>query len=157
MTGDGNALPAHTGGMSVDANYTTDEDPALKNPERGLYFGRLPSPRDSHTIVANWLWLDAGCGQDLMWNGLNQAGTSQVLNDYAKELGACRVAGVKVLFRPRYDKPGSGSMSACTANGVTVFHADSKVRQFNHIDAVAVMLGGYRDVIAYIQAGYLGR
>ena len=31
------------------------------------------------------------------------------------------------------------------------------MRQINHIDAVAAMLGDYRDVIAFIQAGYLGR
>lgn len=37
-----------------------------------------------------------------------------------------------------------------------MFHADSKLRQINHIEAVAGMLGDYKDVIAFIQAGYLG-
>ena len=44
----------------------------------------------------------------------------------------------------------------CKINGVPVFHADSRECQFNHIEAVAAMLGDYKDVIAYIQAGYLG-
>ena len=81
-----------------------------------------------------------------------------MLNDYAKKLRSYRANGVKVLFRPRYDKElDPGSPSNCTMNGVKVLHADSKIRQFNHIDAVAAMLGDHRDVIAYIQAGYLGR
>ncbi len=143
--------------MPLDTNYQTDDDPALKNPERGMYFARTPGPGDSHTIVPEWLWLDTVCAQDLTWNGLNQSGTSPILNDYAHKLENCRAAGVKVLFRPRYDKPGSNSQSGCMVGGLTVFHADSKARQFNHIDAVAAMLGEYRDVIAFIQAGYLGQ
>ena len=150
--------PAHAlTATSVDTNYTTDPNPALKNPERGMYFGGLPDSGESHTIVPEWLWLDTVCGQNLRWNGYNQIGTSKVLNDYAQKLRNYRANGVKVLFRPRYDKPDSTAPSDCKINGARVFHADSKTRQFNHIDAVAAMLAGHRDVIAYIQAGYLGR
>jgi hypothetical protein len=151
--------PEEDGCMStIDTNYTTDKDPALKNPERGMYFGGLPSPGESHTIVPEWLWLDTVCGQNLTWNGYNQTGTSSVLNAYAHKLETdYRPNGVKVLFRPRYDKSEGNSPSNCIINGARVFHADSKTRQYNHIDAVAAMLGDYRDVIAYVQAGYLGR
>ena len=62
-----------------------------------------------------------------------------------------------MLFRPRYDKPTTNAPSECTINGAQVFHADSEKRQFNHIDAVAAMVGAHRDVIAAVQAGYLGR
>lgn len=152
------AGPAHAlTTVSTDTNYRTDNNPALKNPERGMYFGGLPGAGASHTIIPEWLWLDTVCGQDLTWNGYNRAGTTKVLNDYARKLVGYRASGVKVLFRPRYDKPGSNAPTDCTINGTKVFHADSKARQYNHIDAVAAMLGDYRDVIAYIQAGYLGR
>jgi hypothetical protein len=142
----------------VDTEYTTDPDPELRNPERGMYFARLPGSGDFHTIVSRWLYLGRVCDEDLMWNGHGQGGTSPVLNAYAEELEKCRASGVKVLFRPRYDESDSqGQPSGCTINGAPVFHADSKARQFNHNDAVAAMLGDYRDVIAYIHAGYLGR
>jgi hypothetical protein len=142
---------------SIDTNYTADRNPGLKNPERGMYFGGLPGSGESHTIVPEWLWLDTVCGQNLTWNGYNQAGTSKVLNEYAQKLRSYRTSGVKVLFRPRYDKSNSNAPTDCMINGARVFHADSKTRQYNHIDAIAAMLGAHRDVVAYIQAGYLGR
>lgn len=151
------ATPAVAATTTVDTSYTTDDDSTLRNPERGMYFGRLPASGDSHTLVARWLWLDTVCGANLTWNGLNKSGTSPVLNAYAQQLEACRAAGVKAIFRPRYDKMSKNAPSDCTINGTRVFHADSLARQFNHIDAVAAMLRSYRDVIAYIQAGYLGR
>lgn len=155
----GVASPVVAASTSVDTRYTTDDDPTLKNPERGMYFGRLPGSGDFHTLVPQWLWLDTVCGQNLAWKGRNQTGTTPVLNAYAQKLEECRAKGVKVIFRPRYDKPNSSPNlpSDCTISGTRVFHADSRTRQFNHIDAVAAMLGDYRDVIAYIQAGYLGR
>jgi hypothetical protein len=154
--GDRDVWSAQTGCMTVDTGYTTDKDPSLRNPERGMYFSRLPDTEDFHTIVNRWLWLDTVCGEDLTWEGLNDVRTTQKLKDYAQQLEECRAAGVKVLFRPRYDKEGTNSTIGCTANRLTVFHADTKARQINHIDAIAAMLGDYRDVIAYIQAGYLG-
>ena len=142
---------------TIDTNYATDDDPCLKNPERGMYFASTPDTSDQfHTIVPKWLWLAPVCGVDLVWNGHNQSGTTQVLNTYAAKLEAARAGGYKILFRPRYDKEVGGGPSDCTIDGARVFHADSKIRQYNHIDAVAAMLGDYRDVIAYIQAGYLG-
>lgn len=133
----------------VDTDYTTDYDPDLRNPERGMYFNRPQGPGDFHTIVPEWLWLGEVCGQD----------PSSKLNEYAGKLAEHRKNGVKVLFRPRYDDPGTrgGPYDNCTMNGgAPVLHADSMSRQIDHIDAVAAMLGQYRDVIAYIQAGYLG-
>jgi hypothetical protein len=142
----------------VDTSYTPDDDPTLRNPERGMYFGSTPNtPEEFHTIVPKWLWLAPACGVNLTWNGYNQPGTSSVLNTYAAQLEAARTGGYKVLFRPRYDKEPGGIVSdLCMINGVKVFHADTMVRQKNHIDAVAAMLGDYKDVIAFIQAGYLG-
>jgi hypothetical protein len=145
-------------GTVEDTSFVTDDDPTLKNPERGMYFGSVPDTSgEFHTIVPKWLWLDSVCGQNLTWNGHNQTGTSTVLNAYADTLEAARTGGYKVLFRPRYDKQGDNSPSDCLINGVRVFHADSKTRQLNHIDAIAAMLGDYKDAVAYIQMGYLGR
>jgi hypothetical protein len=140
-----------------DRNYTADPNPDLMNPERGMYFGGWTTGK-THTIVAEWLWLAPSCGVDLTWNGYNQPGTSVMLNDYAHDkLESARRDGYKVLFRPRYDeKPGGIISDHCEINGVKVFHADSIERQKNHIDAVAAMLADYKDVIAFIQAGYLG-
>jgi hypothetical protein len=136
----------------VDTRYAADGNPDLRNPERGMYFGAYPTGTQSHTIVAKWLYLDTVCNQNLTWNGYDQAGTSPVLNAYAKTLEEARAKGVKVLFRPRYDTPDDSR-----PNGCGLFHADTQARQLNHIDAVAAMLGAYRDAIACIQAGYLGR
>lgn len=145
--------------MTIDTDYTTDDSPALKNPERGIYSGSDPNA-GTHTIVPKWLMLHDVCKADLIWEGLDDPRTSEKLRKYAQELEECRVDGVKVLFRPRYDKPDTSDPnlpSDCEVNGTQVFHADTMERQINHIDAVAAMLGDYRDVIAYIQAGYLGR
>lgn len=91
---------AHVGPMVVkppngvpavfDTNYVTDANPALLNPERGMYFGRQPDSDDDHTIVPKWLWLAPVCNVNLTWNGLNQAGTSVVLNAYASDLEVAR-------------------------------------------------------------------
>jgi hypothetical protein len=141
------------GGTLIDTSYTSDNDATLKNPERGMYFGSVPDTSgEFHTIVPKWLYLNTVCAQSLTWNGYNQTGTSSVLNTYAADLEAARTGGYKILFRPRYDTPGSNAPNPCG-----LFHADTKTRQLQHIDAVAAMLGDYKDVIAYIQAGYLGR
>ena len=89
----------------VDTSYAGDPDPALQNPERGMYFGGMPGAGEFHTIVPEWLWLDTVCGQNLTWNGHNQPGTSAILDTYADKLETYRTNGVKVLFRPRYDRP----------------------------------------------------
>jgi hypothetical protein len=154
--------------------YTRDLDPTLRNPERGMYFSDYPGEeklpdgtpdprRLHHTIVSEWLHLDEVCGDMLVWDRANPGNSSQVLQDYADDvLKYARAQGVKVLFRPRYDrkaKPGKVS-KACTENGnpsgTPVFHAETIELQENHIDQVAAMLGDYKDVIAFIQAGYLG-
>ncbi len=144
---------------AIDTRYTDDDNPELRNPERGMYCGSPPDPsKNSHTIVPKWLYLTSVCGVDLVWNGLNDSDTSEVLKTYAAELEAARAGGYKILFRPRYDKKGTNpNLPADCPSGAKLFHADSMPRQFNHIDAIAAMLGDYRDVIAYIQAGYLGR
>lgn len=170
--------PGITAPTVVDTDYTVDPEAdeagnyaSLKNPERGMYFladpgeamlpdGTLDPRRLWHTVVAKWLWLAPVCNQDLTWDRDNPDLTSPVLRDYATMLDEARGKGVKVLFRPRYDKDEAGSPpSDCTFAGgsARVYHADSKERQFNHIDAVAKMLGDYKDVVAFIQAGYLGK
>jgi hypothetical protein len=120
---------------------------------------------DDHTIVSEWLWLGEVCNEPLTWEGIDDPRTSDVLRMYARRLeGARRRDEVgrrephKKLFRPRYDKfPNGGLVSdGCDRNGVKVFHAPTMERQKNHIDEVAKMLGEYKDVIAFIQAGYLG-
>jgi hypothetical protein len=146
---------------TVDNKYDADTDPLLKNPERGMYFDS-PTDSDYHTIVAKWLWLAPVCHDNLVWDPTNpQDTTSPVLKKYAEEeLEKARSNGYKILFRPRYDnEEDQGKVSddcKYLINGVPVFHADSLERQKNHINAVAAMLGDYKDVIAFIQAGYLG-
>ncbi len=137
----------------VDTAYEPDPDPELANPERGIYYWPGASVT-YHTLIAEWLYLGTVCDHDLRWAGHGNAATSAVLAAYADQLAAHRLAGKKVLFRPRYDIPGDDSLRA---NGCGVFHADSKARQLAHIDAIAAMLGEFRDVIAFIEAGYLGR
>src|SRR5215217_1051919 len=138
---------------TVDTNYVADTDHLLKNPERGFYHNRLPDADDYHTIVPVYLYLDEECNDVLTWAGVNHTSTSPVLKEYAQLLEGYRAAGVKVLFRPRYDTP-SGSAPATECG---VFHANTIERQENHIRAVAAMLAEYKDVVAFIQAGYLGR
>lgn len=151
--------------------YTPDDDPDLMNPERGMYFEAYPGEtadprRQSHTTVPGFLHLGEVCNQDLIWDRDNPDLSSPVLKDFAVEtLEAARARGVKVLFRPRYDRivqDAEGDTcnvpSTCLFNdvGEPVFHANSLDRQKNHINAVAAMLAEYKDVIAFIQAGYLG-
>jgi len=157
-------------GNEEDTDYVADTTATLKNPERGIYFGSPPDredPDDFHTLVAAWLWLDSVCDDYLTWNGYMAQGTSPILNDYVtNELLPARAAGAKVVFRPRYDKDdGPNTPSDCTIDGVRVFHADRPsgttgvaqlAIQKNHIEAIAGMLEDYKDVIGYIQAGYLG-
>jgi hypothetical protein len=162
-----------------------DLNPLLKNPERGMYFGcvfrrvgeEVPAveakyycppdedENDYSTIVAWWLWLAPVCGDTLTWDGPDSLNTSPVLSNYAKDLEFFRRKGYKVLFRPRYDRlveDAEGDQcnvpSTCLFNNVgePVFHAASRDLQKNHIEEVAAMLAEYKDVIAFIQAGYLG-
>jgi hypothetical protein len=146
-------------GTAVKDDYVADTD-LLKNPERGMYYLKPLEDDDDYDtswIVAEWLWLAPVCHDNLVWDPTNQT-TSPVLKEYAKKLDEARSNGYKILFRPRYDDENDeGEVSDdCKINGVPVFHADSRECQFNHIEAVAAMLGDYKDVIAFIQAGYLG-
>lgn len=139
-----------------DKSYTADPNPDLSNPERGMYFADWESG-DSHTIVAKWLYLDEVCNQELTWNRDNPDLSSLVLKNYAAQLDEVRAQAsdllfpIKVLFRPRYDKPNT------EPNRCGLYHSATMDLQQNHIEAVAAMLGDYKDVIAFIQAGYLGR
>lgn len=140
---------------TVDTTYTTDDDPVLKNPERGLFHNRIPDPSnpcDYHTLLPAYLYLDTVCDADLAWNGNNEEGTSPVLNSYAADLDRYRSKGVKVVFRPRYDDRKNHGPNRCG-----MFHTDTIDRLHNHIDAVAKMVNDYKDVVGFIQAGYLGR
>jgi hypothetical protein len=152
---------------AVKEDYVADTDHLLKNPERGMYFGSRPNtPAEFHTIVPQWLWLAPACDENLVWDTTNQT-TSPVLKKYAEEkLDHARSEGYKILFRPRYDQrdpeaqegdPPEGP-SNCKFEGgsAKVFHAASRECQKNHITAIANMLGDYKDVIAFIHAGYLG-
>jgi hypothetical protein len=143
---------------TVDTNYTTDDDPLddpLVNPERGFFCNTIPDPdkKHYHTLMPAYLYLGEVCGVNLAWDGLTAETTSQVLKEFAQEkLEPARAAGAKVVFRPRYDTEGPNSPSMCG-----VFHADTIEIQKNHIDAIAKMLAEHKDVVAFIQAGYLGK
>lgn len=148
MAVDGGA-PAET---VIDMRFSADDDPGLLNPERGIYYWS-PSASDPHTLVAEWLYLGDACDDELRWAGRGAPTTSQVLDDYAEALVAHRAAGRKVVFRPRYDTPSSEG----APNGCGLFEADGATRMRGHVDAVAAMLAEHADVVAFIEAGYLGR
>jgi hypothetical protein len=147
----------------VDQDYTSDLNAELLNPERGIYYW-YDNDHSYNTIVAEWLYLGTVCDQPLIWNGHHQDGTSPILDEYADKLlnyrppcedGADNTfCGKKVLFRPRYDVRGNVTPSS---NVCGKFQADSLSLQLDHIDAVAKMLGDFKDVVAFIEAGYLGQ
>ena len=120
----------------ADTSYEPDPDPALANPERGIYYG--PGAGGAyHTIVAEWLYLGSVCAEPLTWAGLDDAATSPVLQSYAARLARHRNAGTKVLFRPRYDVPGNDELGS---NRCGVFHAASKqLTTFKANESTAVL------------------
>lgn len=158
---------APTGGVSteVDTSYTADSDPDLLNPERGIYYWSTFNGDENitlvpHTLKAEWLYLGTDentgsefCNQELTWNGHHQPSTTGWLNKYADKLVGHRNAGTKVVFRPRYDNPGdaSGQSNICHK-----LQAEGLDLQLRHVEAVAKMLGEFKDVVAFIEAGYLG-
>ena len=142
----GGALP-----VVEDVDYQPDPDPDLRNPERGMFYYHLEAS-DPHTLVGEPLYLGDWCDQDLTYAGHGQVGTSAVLDDYADLLAAHREAGLKVVFRPRYDVSGDTGPNHCG-----LFQADGEARQYAHVEAVAALLADFVDVIAIIEAGYLGR
>jgi hypothetical protein len=141
-----------------DTNYTRDDDPPgdpLLNPERGFYCNTVPDAKQGHyhTLMPAYLYLDEECDTELVWDSVTPENSSEVLKKFAKEkLDPARAAGAKVVFRPRYDTEGPNKPSKCG-----LFHAKTIQRQKDHIDAVAKMIASYKDVIAFIQAGYLGK
>ena len=122
---------------TIDTNYTTDDDLFLLNPEHGFFCNTIPDPKEHyHTLMPAYLYLDAVCNENLVWDDVAPENTSQVLKEFAQEkLDPARAAGAKVVFRPRYDTKGDSAPSKCG-----VFHADSVERQKDHIDAIAKML-----------------
>lgn len=136
----------------LDDDYAPDDDPDLLNPARGVYYW-APDASDPHVLVAEWLYLGPHCDEDLVWAGAGDPATSAVLADYAARLAEHRDAGRQVLFRPRYDAASSGGV----LNGCGVFQADTVERMRAHVDAIAAMLAEHLDVIAFVEAGYLGR
>lgn len=138
--------------LTRDDSYSTDYSAELRNPERGMYFSSW-SPGDTHTIVASWLYLNKVCDKDLSWGRYNPT-ADDVLNTYVREtILPARENGYKILFRPRYDDPDNDEAPSHCG----FFHADTMERQINHIRAVANVLAAYKDAIAFIQIGYLGR
>lgn len=141
-----------------DTNYTRDDDPPddpLLNPERGFYCNTVPDPMQKHyhTLMPAYLYLDEWCNKDLVWDDVTPANTSEVLKEFAQDkLDPARAAGAKVVFRPRYDTEEDNDPSKCG-----LFHADTVERQKDHIDVIAKMIASYKDVVAFIQAGYLGK
>jgi hypothetical protein len=154
-----------TSGGAVDTSYVVDTAVNLRNPERGMYFGYAPDPNNSshfHTVVADWLRLGPYCNTTLTWGptGKDDPLTSPVLKAYAEDLEYYRGKNAKVLFRPRYDistETVDNGPSGCVIAGYNVFHAQTMAVQKNHIEEIAKMLGAYKDVIAFMHMGYLGR
>ncbi len=148
-----------------DTSYTPDLDPNLLNPERGIYYWSTFNGDEDitlvpHTLKAEWLYLGTDentgsefCNQELTWNGHHQPGTTGWLNEYADKLVDHRNAGTKVVFRPRYDNPGDASSQS---NICHKLQAEGLDLQLRHVEAVAKMLGEFKDVVAFIEAGYLG-
>jgi hypothetical protein len=151
-------------GTIEDTSYGTDPNDELRNPERGFFHNVVPDGNDYHTLMPAYLYLDQVCDDTLVWDGYTAGTTSPVLKTFVQtKLIPARNAGAKVIFRPRYDTQSGHGPSPCTIGGVNVFHADAAsgadplAIQKNHIEAVARMIADNKDVIAFIQAGYLGR
>jgi hypothetical protein len=149
----------------VDTDYVPDLDPSLLNPERGIYYWSTFNGDEDitlvpHTLKAEWLYLGTDestgtdfCNEELIWNGHHKPGTTPRLNEYADKLVDHRKAGTKVVFRPRYDNPDDASDQS---NICHKLQAEGLDLQLRHVEAVAKMLGEFKDVVAFIEAGYLG-
>jgi len=134
-----------------DEAYGPLDDPALPNPERGIYYWG-PRDDDAHTLIGAWLYLGDHCDEELVWDGPEAATTSPALAAYAAALVEHRDAGRKVIFRPRYDAPSSDGLNRCG-----VFQAADEALMRRHVEAIADLLAAHRDVVAFVEAGYLGR
>jgi hypothetical protein len=164
-------LPAYLHPLLDDEDaesYMPDPAPGLLNPERGIYywwdftgFNEPALELVPHTLKAEWLYLFEVCDQELTWNGHHKSGTSSQLDKYADSLVNHRKAGTKVVFRPRYDARGNDKPSSNTCGKFQAYSqlgpAETRALQLRHIDAVAAMLAEFKDVVAFIEAGYLGR
>jgi hypothetical protein len=143
-------------GLVTDDRYVLDEDPDLRNPERGItYWDDNEDPgNDVHALRNHFLWLGDACDQPLAWHGRGDAGSSAVLRDWADTAVALAARGYKVVFRPRYDTPAAqGALNRCGK-----LEADSWARLHDHVDAIAAMLGDdeLRPIVAFVEMGYLG-
>jgi hypothetical protein len=154
LTGGGDDGPPP--GTVSDDRYVLDEDPALRNPERGItYWWDNDDPgNDAHTLRNHFLWLGDSCAQPLAWHGRGDAATSAVLRDWADTAVALAARGYKVVFRPRYDTPAAQG----APNGCGRLEADSWARMQSHADAIAALLGDdeIRPIVAFVEMGYLG-
>lgn len=154
-------LAAQTG--TVRTYVSSDQ--RLVNPERGFYRTTAPfyvgtsrTPLDSRTLRT---WRDQGVSvvrayyvfDEFIGSDLPPSALRAMEADFTE----ARLAGVKLIPRITYSFPCVGALEPCTTAAMTVVPTDPPVeRVLAHIDALAPVLRGASDVIAFIEAGFIG-
>ncbi len=137
------AAPPATG--SQTSSYTADDTTDFPNPERGWYVEdsftdpKTPAPVSSvastPTLSMRFVRLDAYQSSAL---------PKSFLDALAKEMDGWRGTAVKAVLRFAYNRSGTG--------------ADAPIDVvLGHIQQLAPLLHDYQDVIAVLQAGFIGR
>lgn len=134
-------MPDPNPGATTETTYQVDASTDFLNPERGFYVdvdllrGNFSNIRNSgYTMVRSTVRLD---------DYRNSAIPSSLLSDLRGGLEQLRSAGVKVSLRFAYNA------SAAPDAPLNIV--------LQHIDQVAPILNEYVDVIAVLQAGFIGR
>ncbi|MGE3957085.1 MAG: DUF4832 domain-containing protein [Vicinamibacterales bacterium] len=159
-------LPARTllAQEPVITTYRTSTE-VLANPERGFYRGKAPlfvgterQPLDERvlralrsegiTLVRAYYVLDEFMDAPL------PAPTLQAID---ADFSTVRRAGVKVIPRFVYSYPCIGALEPCDDAALSGIRTDPGVdRVLAHMDALAPVLRGNADVIAFVEAGFIG-
>lgn len=144
-TSDGSGMQSKT--------YTVDSLTDFQNPERGWYVENTGDPnftsgKNNPSPVSN-----VAPAPTLQMRYVNLVAyrtsnslPSSFLSDHAAEMAAWRSSGRKAILRYAYNRG-----SSTTDNDATL------PRMLNHISQLGVLWKQYSDVIAVLQAGFIGR
>ena len=152
------AIPAAAGIIQ----YASSQE-NFPNPERGFY--RMTSPFFVDTqrtpLEANQLATLRAEGMTLFYaiyvfDEFRDTDLPQsTLDAVASDLAAVRQAGLKIVLRFAYNFPCVGTLEPCSTPISTVFDAPLS-RVLRHIDQLTPILRTNADVIAYLEAGFVG-
>jgi len=138
--------PDPTPGGTV--NFTEDTTTDIRNPERGFYRSGVMDITDSsapnYTKYYDVDRQTIGYQRVELGNWVNSDHLpATLISTMKKNLAAARGTGIKAVLRFRY----SSSKDADA----------TKARQLNHIADLKSLFTDYADVIAYIEAGFIGQ